>query len=154
MPKTIIADTSCFIILSKINELNLLQQLYSEIYTTVEIEIEFGQKLPNWVVISSPKDKSKQNILETQIDKGEASAITLALEMKESLIIIDDNKARKIAAKPNIKYTGTIGVIIKAKLTGIIPSIIPILNKIKKTDFRLPADIEIKALELAGEKQL
>jgi predicted nucleic acid-binding protein len=48
-------------------------------------------------------------------------------------------------------YTGTIGVIIKAKLKGIIPSIKPLLKKIKQTDFRLSAEIEFLALKEAGE---
>jgi hypothetical protein len=48
-------------------------------------------------------------------------------------------------------YTGTIGVIIKAKLNGIIPSIKPLLNKIKQTNFRLSVDIELQALKEANE---
>jgi predicted nucleic acid-binding protein len=79
---------------------------------TFEIELEFGQKLPNWVKITSPIDKTKQKFLETQLDKGESSALTLAFEMNDSILILDDNKARKIASKLNLKYTGTIGIII------------------------------------------
>jgi len=50
-----------------------------------------------------------------------------------------------------VNYTGTIGVIIKAKINGAIPSITPILAKIKETDFRLSVDIERQALLAAGE---
>lgn len=46
MPKTIISDTSCFIILSNIGELNLLQKVYGQIITTIEIAAEFGEQLP------------------------------------------------------------------------------------------------------------
>jgi predicted nucleic acid-binding protein len=46
MHKTIISDTSCFIILSKIEELDLLQKLYGQIVTTLDIAEEFGEKLP------------------------------------------------------------------------------------------------------------
>ncbi len=42
MPKVLIADASCLIILSKIGELELLQLLYDRIYITSEIEREFG----------------------------------------------------------------------------------------------------------------
>jgi predicted nucleic acid-binding protein len=35
MPNNVIADTSCFIILSKINEVNLLQEVYGEVYTNI-----------------------------------------------------------------------------------------------------------------------
>ncbi len=86
-----------------------------------------------------------------QIDRGESSAIALALEIPDSTIILDDYKARKIAEQLGIIFTGTIGVIIKAKLNGIIPSIKPLLEKIKQTDFRLSADIELQALKEANE---
>ena len=76
-----------------------------------------------------------------QIDKGESSAIALALETPDSTVILDDYKARKIAERLGIPFTGTIGVIIKAKLRGIIPSIKPLLEKIKQTDFRLSSEI-------------
>jgi len=86
-----------------------------------------------------------------QIDKGESSAIALALETSDSTVILDDYKARKIAEQLGLTYTGTIGVIIKAKLTGKIPSIKPLLQKIKQTDFRLSAEIELLALKEANE---
>ena len=76
---------------------------------------------------------------------------TLALETPDSTLILDDYKARRIAEKLNLSYTGTIGVIIKSKLMGIIPSIKPILGKIRKTDFRISVEIELQALNEANE---
>jgi hypothetical protein len=151
MPKAIISDTSCFIILTNIGELELLHKVYGQIITTPEIAEEFGETIPEWVEILSATDKFRQQILEMQIDKGESSAIALALEMSDSTVILDDFKARKIAEQLGLTYTGTIGVIIKAKLTGKIPSIKPLLEKIKQTDFRLSAEIELLALKEANE---
>lgn len=146
MHKTINSDTSCFIILTKIGELNILHKVYGNIVTTIDIATEYGETLPDWVEITSVVDRSKQQLLEMQIDKGESSAIALALENPNSTLIIDDYKARKIAEKLGIPFTGTIGVIIKAKLLGILPSIKPLLERIKQTDFRLSADLELQAL--------
>ncbi len=151
MPKAIISDTSCFIILTNIGELELLQKVYGQIVTTPEIVAEFGAPLPEWVEINEVKDKYRQTILELQIDKGESSAIALALETPDSVVILDDYKARKIAERLGVTLTGTIGVIIKAKLNGTIPSVKPIIEKIKQTDFRLSAEIEIQALKEADE---
>jgi predicted nucleic acid-binding protein len=151
MPKTIISDTSCFIILSNIGELNLLQKVYGQIITTIEIATEFGEQLPDWVSIHQATDKYRQQLLEMQIDKGESSAIALALETPDCTIILDDYKARKIADQLGLHITGTIGVIVKAKLNGVIPSIIPILSKIRTTDFRLSVELELIALKEAGE---
>jgi predicted nucleic acid-binding protein len=88
MRKIIISDTSCFIVLSKINELDLLYKLYGNIITTPQIAGEFGESLPDWVEIVHVSDESKIKLLETQIDRGEASAIALAIEKKESLLIL------------------------------------------------------------------
>lgn len=151
MPDVIISDTSCLIILSKIGELDLLQKIYGGVLTTPEIASEFGEELPDWIAVKQVKDLHKQQLLEMQVDKGESSAIALALETEHSAVILDDYKARQIAERLNVKYTGTIGIIIKAKKDRIISSVKPILERIKQTDFRISVDLEIAALKEAGE---
>lgn len=151
MPRVIISDTSCFIILSKIGELNLLQKVYGEVATTVDIINEYGDDLPAWVKVTEVNDKQRQALLEMQVDKGESSAIALALETSNSTLILDDYKARKIADQLHIPFTGTIGIIIKAKRLGFIPLVKPILERMKKFDFRISDEIEIQALKEAGE---
>jgi predicted nucleic acid-binding protein len=151
MHNAIISDTSCFIILANIDELELLQKVYGHILTTIEIAQEYGEKLPEWVEVVLVKDKYRQQLLEMQIDIGESSAIALALETPNSTVVLDDYKARKISDQLGLSFTGTIGIIIKAKIKGIIPSIKPILQKMRQTDFRLSAEIELQALNEAGE---
>ena len=88
MHKTIISDTSCFIVLANINEFDLLQKVYGKITTTIEVVTEYGEALPDWVEIESVKDDYRQQLLEMQVDMGEASALALALEIPGSTIII------------------------------------------------------------------
>lgn len=71
--------------------------------------------------------------------------------MPESVIILDDYKARKIAENLRLEIIGNIGVIIKAKKLGKIESIKPYLNKIRQTNFRISPELEKLALEAAGE---
>jgi predicted nucleic acid-binding protein len=151
MPRTIISDTSCLIILSNIGAIDLLQKVYSSITTTPEIAFEFEDTLPEWIEIKAASNSNYQQILELQIDKGEASAIALALEIPESLVILDDYKARRVGEKLGLLITGTIGVIISAKLEGHIPSIIPVIEMMRKTNFRLSEDVVNEALKKAGE---
>ncbi len=151
MPDVVISDTSCLIILSNINQLDLLKAVYKNIITTPYIVNEFGASLPEWIGIKSAVDQEKQQILALQIDKGEASAIALALEMPGSILILDDLQARTLAEKLGITITGTLGVIIKAKLNGIIPSVKPLLAKIKQTNFRISSALEEIVLKEAGE---
>ncbi len=149
--KTIISDASCFIVLQNIGELDLLRKVYGEVLTTEIVVGEFGEDLPEWVKVEAPKDKINQTLLELQVDKGEASAIALVLETKDATIILDDQKARRVAERLSLEVTGTLGVIIKAKKKGIISAIKPFLEKLSATNFRLTKAIEEEALKQANE---
>lgn len=151
MRKVIISDTSCLILLANIGELNLLKSLFGQIIVTKEIADEFQEELPDWFTVQQPLNVIYQKILEASLDRGEASAIAFALEQSDCLLIIDDFKGRRFAEQLGIKITGTLGVIIDAKLSGYIESVRPILSKIKSTDFRLSDDLEKKVLEKSGE---
>jgi predicted nucleic acid-binding protein len=151
MHKTIISDTSCLILLDKIGELEILNKLFGNIITTSAVAAEFGQQLPSWFEIKDPSDKNYQTIIEASVDKGEASAIALAIELEDCLLIIDDLKGRKFAHQLGLTIIGTIGVIVDAKLVGIINSVKPILAKIKSTDFRISEQLEALILKRADE---
>lgn len=151
MHKTIISDTSCLILLHKIGELNLLNKLFGTIITTPEVASEFLYALPSWIEVKEASDKTFQALVEQSIDKGEASAITLAREFQNCLLIIDDLKGRNYALQLGLQITGTLGIIVDAKLSGKIDSIKPLLLKIRATNFRISDRIEILILKSAGE---
>ena len=147
----IISDTSCLILLTNIDELDLLKKMGKEVFITPEINQEFGKTLPDWIKIKDPIDKHYQKLLEREIDKGEASAIILALETPGSIIIIDDLKGRKIAGEMDLKYSGSFGLLLRAKQEGILASIKPIIERIRKTNFRYSEKLLDSILEQAGE---
>lgn len=151
MQKTIISDTSCLILLQKIGELDLLQRLFHTVFITPEIATEYELPLPKWIIIDSPINKTYQRILEASLDKGESSAIALCLEKTDPLLIIDDLKGRKFAENLGLKITGTLGILILAKRQNLISSVKPVLEKVKKTDFRFSKNLEKKLLKLSGE---
>ena len=114
--------------------------------------MEYGEQLPDWIEVQQTNDPYRQQLLEMQIDKGEASAIALALEGEDNILILDDWKARKWAERLGLSVTGTLGVIIKARNTGLIASIKPYLYKIRDTNFRISEELEQIALKEANEK--
>jgi len=151
MPKVVISDTSTLILLQKIHELELLNQLYDNLVTTPEIVEEYGDKLPDWVKVESVKDKKYQEFVETQVDMGEASAIALAKEFDEVLLLLDDLKARKLAQTLGLKITGTLGIIHKAKKEGFIKEVKPLIDKLLETNFRISDKIVEEILSLNNE---
>ncbi|HEY8927986.1 MAG TPA: DUF3368 domain-containing protein [Mucilaginibacter sp.] len=128
-----------------------MNKLFGIIVTTSYVAAEFALTLPSWFEIIDPQNKKYQSIIESSVDKGEASAIALAIEFDESLLIIDDLKGRRFAQNLGLNITGTIGIIVEAKLLGFIPSVGEIITKIRETDFRISEKIELIALKKAGE---
>jgi predicted nucleic acid-binding protein len=151
MPKVVISDTSTLILFHKIDEFDLLGKVYAELITTPEIAEEFGEELPDWVKIQAVSDKKYQDLLGTQVDYGEASAIALATEFEDVLLLLDDLKARKLATRLNLKITGTLGVIHKAKQMSIIDKVKPLIDKLLLTDFRVANSIVDEILKLNNE---
>lgn len=149
--EVILSDTSCLVLLSKIDCLFLLEQLAKSIYITETVFNEFGNSIPDWIKIVNPKNHQLSNVLSYSLDAGEASLIALAMEKKNSVLILDDLSARKMAAKFNLKYTGTIGLLIKAKKLNLIKALKPIMSKIQKTNFRLSDNLIFTVLKEVDE---
>jgi len=82
---------------------------------------------------------------------GESEAIILASETSADAVILDDNKARIVANSMNLHVTGTIGILLDLKQTGIIPTIRPFLDKAIVYGFRISPDIYNTILQKAGE---
>ena len=147
----IIADTSCLILLDEINELHLLNQLFAIVHITPEIADEFKSPLPSFIRISKPENTKLVQQLTKKIDLGEASALALAKESNSALLIIDDLKGRMLAKEMGLNFTGTLGIIVMAKDTGILKKIKPIFDKIQKTNFRASKSLYIQLLNHCGE---
>lgn len=147
----VITDASCFILLDKIEQLQILSELSDKVITTPEVLKEFGKPLPSWIEIRPVTSTILHQVFEERVDKGEASAIALAVETPSSMLVIDDLRGRKLAKQLNIQFTGTLGLLLKAKQLGVISLLRPILQKVQLTDFRISDQLIAGLLKEAGE---
>lgn len=137
MQEITLADTSCLILLEKLNLLHILQQLYGTIHITSKIQKEYGKDLPDFFTIKNPKNSILYEQLRKHLDAGEASAIAVAVENTNSLLIIDELKGREEAIRRNISVTGTIGVLILAIEKNLIVNSQDLMIEIENTNFRI-----------------
>jgi predicted nucleic acid-binding protein len=151
MQRIIISDSSCLILLDNIEALHLLNKLFGTITVTPEIQIEFKKELPSWIEVKAASDQKYQKILESILDRGEASAVALAVESVNPLLIIDDLKGRKYAQYLGLNLVGTLGILIDAKLKGHVESIKPLLVRIQSTNFRMTNRLEQAVLAKCNE---
>jgi predicted nucleic acid-binding protein len=139
-------------VLGNIDALTILQKLYQNIYLTEEVAQEFGKLLKSWMHVVTVTDKNYLRILNASVDLGEASTIALALQMSEdNVMILDDLKARKLAKQLQLKFTGLLGILLKAKQQQIISSVADIFTQLKNANFRFSEKLEKEVLRLAGE---
>ncbi len=135
-----VSDTSPLIWLAKVGKINLLKDLFKEVFIPEEVYAEAVEKglqhgfsdaitikecvNQGWMKLAKldPKDHSLvQRISEHafEIHLGEAQAIVLSREMG-MLLLMDESAGRAFAEAWGLKVKGTIYVIISALRTGLI----------------------------------
>lgn len=106
----------------------------------------------DWMRIRQPAGRLLLPII-TDLGAGEREVLALGTETPDSLVILDDALARRYARLLNLTLTGTLGVVLKAKETGLLPAVAPVLDRLQKLRFRMDPETRLAVLRLAGEAQ-
>lgn len=85
------------------------------------------------------------------LDSGEAAVLQTALDSGISRVIIDEKLGRKIAVACGLKVTGSLGILVRAKKSGLIPKVAPILCSMIRSGVRISPLLRRLTLEYAGE---
>ena len=117
---SVVANTSPLLYLHQVGCLKVLQQLYGTVVvpSAVQEELEVGKRqgiaVPDvsslsWVHIR-PVASAALVPAVVDLGQGEAEVLALGLEIADSLLILDDQLARRIADLYDLRYMGTLGV--------------------------------------------
>jgi uncharacterized protein len=120
--------------------------LLDPIFAPPAVNREFGSQ-PAWMKVERPADVGLVAALRLLVDPGESEAIVLAYE-KGLRIILDDRKAREVAQRLGVPVTG---LLVKAKLEGVIATVRPLPDALDANHFRISDALRAEALTLAGE---
>jgi predicted nucleic acid-binding protein len=105
-----------------------------------------------WIVACSIERDLVLKLLLREVDQGEAEAIGLALQSKADVLLIDERKARQLAAYLELGVVGLLDVLQEAKQRQLITSVKPILDDlITRARFRLSHKLYQRTLFAAGE---
>jgi len=146
-----ISNSSCLIVLEAIGHLDLLQHLYQAVLIPPAVAAEWGTPPPPWLNVQPLSNQPLAQALRLQLGPGEAEAITLALEIGAQRLILDDQRARRVANSLQLPITGTVGIILRAKQVGLIALVRPVLDAMRTAGFWLSDSLYRQALQLAGE---
>jgi hypothetical protein len=103
-----------------------------------------------WFEIVTP-DPSTVAPLLILLGPGEAEAIALAQRERSAVLLLDDLRARKIAARLNLRRMGTIALLGRAKREGLVAKLQPLLERLVNSGIHIRRDLVDAALKEAGE---
>lgn len=160
MPE-VICNTSPIQYLHQTDLLQVLEELYGQITIPERVVAELdagramGIDLPvvtslSWVNVKRVRGAKLLGIV-TSLGPGEKEVLALGLETPGALVILDDLQARRYSSYLGLKFTGTLGVLLKAKQGGRLSAIAPILDLLEALQFRLDPETRKATLQLAKE---
>ncbi len=158
----VVSDTSCISNLLLIDQLDLLQKIYRDIYIppVVYEEILMLEKNGNdlsyfksreWIFVENNFIKKISLAPPKYIDQGEAQAIDLAIHIKADRLLIDERKGTDLAKGLGITTIGLLGILIIAKQNNLISSVKILLDRLIKNNFWLSNTLYQQALKFVNE---
>jgi hypothetical protein len=157
----VVSDTSPILSLALIGRLDLLHDLYGSIVIPEAVRQEImatdqsGARevsQADWIITRPIDPDVSLKLLQREVDRGEAEAIGLALQLKAAVLLIDERKARGLAQYLELNIVGLLDVLHEAKQRQLIPTIKPVLDDLlTRARFRLSRKLYQRTLHAAGE---
>ena len=151
----VVSNSSPLIFLSGIGMLDLLRGEFGEILvpeavfdevTSNELEGSNEVKHADWIKVQTIKNIDVISFL-PMLDRGEESAIVLAIEQNADLILLDDLAGRRAAMMKGLNVIGTLGFLRAMQRKGRIKNFKDALDSLQKHGFWMNADLYSRMLE-------
>jgi predicted nucleic acid-binding protein len=108
-------------------------------------------KLPDWVVVQEVAHPLQPSTVSGSIGPGEREVISLGLELRAALLILDEQPARRLATSLGLRVIGTVGLLMAGKERGFLAKIRPELNRLLAVRFFMAQDLYDRVIAQAGE---
>lgn len=106
-----------------------------------------------WLEIVNPKSTPSE-WLALDLGAGEISAMVLALENPDRVILLDDMLARRTAQMAGLQVWGTLKVLLEAKSLGLVGKFEPYVTKMSEAGMWVSPEVRQRILILAGERKI
>ena len=151
----VVSNSSPLIFLSAIGMLDLLKAEFGEILvpeavyeevTSNELKGSNEVKHAEWIKVQTIKNIEMLSFL-PMLDRGEESAIVLAMEQEADLVLLDDLAGRRAAMMQGLNVMGTLGFLKAMNRKGRIKNFKDVLDCLQKYGFWMNADLYKRMLE-------
>ncbi|MBI2896576.1 MAG: DUF3368 domain-containing protein [Deltaproteobacteria bacterium] len=154
-----VTNTSPVIALWRVEALHLLAELFGRVIVPADVSAELLARDDAIHEALFEFGHLEFGVLPTRIvlpglGLGESSAIEIARRTPDSIVVLDDSRARKTARELGLTVTGTIGVLMSAKRRGLVREIRPLALRLRAQGFHLRPDLVDQALASVGERPI
>ena len=125
-----VSDASPIIALSWIGAAHLPVDVLGTVLVPQAIRLKAGT-VHHGATVVSPAADGVVRVLSLRLDAGEAATVAVALERQAGLIV-DERRARRIAARMGVPVVGTIGVLLMAWRQGLVGDRVRIALEIRE----------------------
>ncbi len=148
-----VANSSPLIVFERVGRFDVLRGLMNHLHIPTAVRREvFGNKaLPEWIEEQALSQPLASRILAARLGAGEGEAIALALEIKPMWLVIDDLAARRLAQSLGIPIIGSLGLLLRAKESGLIHAVRPLMEAMQSDEFHVSENLFAGILAAAGE---
>lgn len=156
----IVADTSALMALAAGDALSLLDSFFQEVCVPPAVFRECT--VPGKPEAERLEGYLRGKVLEVDLKdfviaaiglgQGELEAMALYKRLNAERLLVDDYRARKVARLNGIEVVGSLGILLRAKESGLIPEIGPLLAVIQSAGIRYSRELVDDTLRLAGER--
>jgi uncharacterized protein len=155
----IVADSSALIALATCDALDILLRVYADIKVPQAVYEEVIQpEKPQAAALGTFLSGRVMEVDTTQwvlaaggLGRGEIEAMALYKQLSADALLIDDQRARRIAEHNHINCIGALGVLLIAKQHRGLDKIAPYIEKLRPSSIRYGNELLNKVLKLAGE---
>ncbi len=161
MPTTaerIVINTGPLVALSHAEALDAIGLMPYEFICPPQIraELEAGEGAGHVVVVAAwlttvPLEKPLDPVAATALDSGEAAVVQLALEQGIRRVCIDERRGRQFAMAVGLEVVGALGLLLRAKRVGLIDTITPFIDRLRRAGEWYSAALLRRVLDAAGE---
>ncbi|MBK1719146.1 DUF3368 domain-containing protein [Thiocystis violacea] len=161
VPSRSVINASPLILLGKVDQIHLLGALAGQIAVPRSVIREVSAKpdgersvqtltaLEFAIVVDD--EIPPANILSWDLGAGETQVISHAVTHSADRVVIDDLQARRCAKAMGLAIIGTLGIVGRAKVAGLIDRAGPIIQKLRETGLYASDEIVQSLLREVGE---
>ena len=158
----VVSDSSPLICLSFLGRPEILHALFGTVYVPPSVAAEVLEPRHGFagasveqiagVQLRSPTDTRTVSTAHPRLHAGEVEAISLAMETRADLLVIDEAQGRAAAQGFGIATIGTLGILIRAKHANLITEVRPVLDRLRhELNFYVSDQLYDSVVASAGE---